>query len=114
MPAPSFGNGHIAVVQSDSRMCELPVSATAPVSYWWMTAQINSRWAELHGYDHVTYCHKLCVRASSVTLSPAWCKLLALQDALRWDRWDTEAQWGLCGGAADGHIIDPVIMDGRV
>ena len=89
MPAPSFGYGHIAVVQSDSRMCELPVSATAPVSYWWMTAQINARWAGLHGYDHVTYCHKLCVRASSVSLSPAWCKLLALQDALRWDRWDT-------------------------
>ena len=84
----SFADGRVAVVQSDSRMCDPPANASASDRYWWLTVQINARWAEAHGYDHMTYCIRSCVRAPRVRMSPAWCKLLVLQDLLNWNRWD--------------------------
>ena len=107
MPAtPSLEHGRVAVVQSDSRMCEPPSNTTASHNYWWVTAQINARWAEAHGYDHLTYCYERCLRAPDVDVSAAWCKLLALRDALRWNRWDTllyldsDAFWNAPSGIA--------------
>ena len=106
MATASFSGDKVAVMQSDSRMCDPPANATASSSYWWLTVQINARWAEVHGYDHLTYCIRRCLRAPGVPLAPAWCKLLALQDALRWNRWhtllyiDSDAFWYADAGIA--------------
>lgn len=91
MHAVSFRRARAAVLQADNRLCTPPDNMTAPRGYWWKTVQINSMWAAVHGYSHLSYCIPRCRHATAskdAPLSPAWCKLLAIQDALLWNRWD--------------------------
>ena len=106
----------IAVVQSDSRVCD-PLSNSTGIGalpYWWQSIMMNAQWASQRGYSHLTYCISRCVAASGphgmpplTELHSAWCKLPVLFDALQSHSFDTvlyldsDAFWNRTGRGLD-------------